>query len=499
LVAVDEAHCISQWGHDFRPDYLRVGEVLAALKPSRVLACTATATPAVRDEIVARLDLGKDAAVVLRGFARPNLHLSVEEIEGLAARRRATVGHVTKILKRSFAPEGAAIVYAGTRRNTEKVATDFDQAGWRCAPYHAGLDASVRERVNARFAAGELDVVVATNAFGMGIDRPDIRAVIHVQAPGSVEQYYQEVGRAGRDGEPAYGILLSGLSDFGLRKRLIDLGRGDGEHDLSQEEWIARQWRMFLDLMRYVEAGSCRHDTILRYFGDEQEVLGGCGHCDICHRLGDGASERPITEEDRVIVRKALSGVARLRRRAGLRALAGSLKGRDTQRLRQLGLTELSTHGILSDHGEDWILILLRRLMTAALVDVTASDYPVPYLTPAGVAVMKGDEPVRVFPPPAGAGRRSGRTGKRRRAKPDVQPVSEDFDEALYEQLKAARLDAARDRGVPAYVICHDRTLREVAALKPRNVDQLAEVHGMGPARIESIGSRLLEVVQRQG
>lgn len=498
LVAIDEAHCISQWGHDFRPDYLRVGEVLRELRPARVLACTATATPSVRDEIVARLALGDDTAVVLRGFARPNLHLSVEEIEGMSARRREALAQVTKVLGRSADPTGAAIIYAGTRRNTEKVAGDFQDAGWRCAPYHAGLDSAVRERVNAQFAARELDVVVATNAFGMGIDRPDIRIVVHVQAPGSVEQYYQEVGRAGRDGQPAHGLLLSGLSDFGLRKRLIELGRPDGDHDESLERWAKRQWGMFLDLMRYVEAGSCRHDSILRYFGDEQEVLGGCGHCDICERLGDDPDASTVSDEDAVIVRKALAGVARLRRRAGLKALAASLKGKDTQRVRQLGLTELSTHGILGAHSEAWILVLLRRLMTAALVDVTANDYPVPYLTRAGIAVMKGDDPVRVLLPPVGKTRgKSSRHRSSRKSTPDELP--EGFDEGLYESLKEARLDEARQRGVPAYVICHDRTLREVAARRPSNVHELAAVHGMGPARIESFGSRLLEVVSQSG
>ncbi|MEZ4441717.1 MAG: ATP-dependent DNA helicase RecQ [Polyangiaceae bacterium] len=498
LVAIDEAHCISQWGHDFRPDYLRLGEVVAALEPPRVLACTATATPAVREEIVARLGLAEDAmAVVLRGFARPNLTLAVEEVDGLSARRRLALARVKQALGAPRAPRGGAIVYAGTRRNTEKVAVDFEEAGYRSGAYHAGLDPAVREDVGARFASGELDVVVATNAFGMGIDRPDIRIVVHVQTPGSIEQYYQEVGRAGRDGQPAAGVLLSGMSDFGLRKRLIEMGRPDGEHSESVEAWKARQWGLFLDLMRYVEAGSCRHDFILRYFGDEREVLGGCGHCDVCGSL-EAEGERKVSEEDALVVRKALAGVARLRGRAGLKALAASLHGSDTQRVRELGLTQLSTHGILSAHSEAWIMVLLRRLMTAGLVDVTGSDFPVPFLTQAGIAVMKGDAPVRVLLPRTGAGQK--RAGQRRAGGgsrgPRPIPVDDpDFDGALYEKLKEARLEAAKERGVPAYVVCHDRTLREMAAQKPRTREQLAEVHGMGPARIESYGDRLLRVL----
>jgi ATP-dependent DNA helicase RecQ len=282
LVAVDEAHCISQWGHDFRPSYMRIGAVLERLRPKRVLACTATATPLVRSEIQERLGLESEhAAVILRGFSRPNLHLSVVESDVAAERRKRMLQALADALGEPTSPRGGAIVYAATRRNTEKVADAVSKAGWRAAAYHAGLSASLREQVNEAFAARRLDIVVATNAFGMGIDRPDIRTVVHVQAPGSVEAYYQEVGRAGRDGQPAHGLLLTSSGDLGLRRRLIGYS-GDGDRDAAH---VQQQWRLFLDLMRYVEAGTCRHDFILRYFGDDQETLGGCGHCDVCERL----------------------------------------------------------------------------------------------------------------------------------------------------------------------------------------------------------------------
>ncbi|MGB5694432.1 MAG: RecQ family ATP-dependent DNA helicase, partial [Polyangiales bacterium] len=195
LLAIDEAHCISQWGHDFRPSYLRLGEVIERLRPSRVIACTATATPIVRQEIQERLGLGSsESAVILRGFSRPNLHLAVIESDSSAQRRQRLLAALREALGIPENPRGGAIVYAATRRNTEKVAEVIRREGWRVAAYHAGLSAAVREEVNRRFADRSLDVVVATNAFGMGIDRPDIRAVVHVQAPGSVEAYYQEVG-----------------------------------------------------------------------------------------------------------------------------------------------------------------------------------------------------------------------------------------------------------------------------------------------------------------
>ncbi len=484
LVAVDEAHCISQWGHDFRPDYLRIGEAIRDLRPPRVLACTATATPAVRGEIMDRLSMPADTRLVLRGFARPNLHLAVEEVDKLSDRRRLAVREVQRALGSPAQPAGAAIVYAGTRKNSEAVARLFSDAGWRSGAYHAGLDAAVRERVSASFAAGDLDVVVATNAFGMGIDRPDIRVVAHVQAPGSIEQYYQEVGRAGRDGLPAHGILMRGTDDYAFRKRLI-AGSGDGHDDAYRD----RQWGLFLDLMRYAEAGSCRHDFILRYFEDEHEVLGGCGHCDVCAQVGDGASPAvALSDDDRLTVRKALAGVARLRRRAGLTALAASLHGTDSERVRKLGLDRLSTHGILSAYSEEWILALLRRLMTAALVDVTAGDFPVPFLTPQGVAVMKEQAPVRVIPPPHRAWRRIPKKASAASSVPDA-------DRDLFEALKRVRSTRAKERGVAPFVVAHDRTLAEIAAQRPRNLADLERIHGMGPSRVDAYGDSFLAVV----
>jgi len=492
LVAIDEAHCISQWGHDFRPSYLRLGEVLERLKPSRVIACTATATPIVRREIQARLGLASDrSAVILRGFSRPNLHLEVVESDSSADRRKLMLGAIRHALGDPTSPNGGAIVYAATRRNTEKVAAAVSKAGWRAEAYHAGLPSTVREDVNRRFAERSLDVVVATNAFGMGIDRPDIRTVVHVQAPGSVEAYYQEVGRAGRDGQPAHGLLLTSSGDLGLRRRLIGFS-GEGSADPAH---VQQQWRLFLDLMRYVEAGSCRHDFILRYFGDEQETLGGCGHCDVCERLGgaiDESSSGGASEADAIVVRKALAGVARNQGRAGLTAVAEMLHGADNERLRRLGLTSLSTHGLLEAHPKAWVLALLRRLITADLVDITTSEFPIPFLTPSGVAVMKGQEPVRVLLPPADAGRAREKKPSRSRGSSELP---ENVDPLLFERLRETRLDLAREKGVPAYVVCHDRTLLEIAAARPSSMEALANIHGMGPARITSYGEPFLAAV----
>jgi len=496
LLAIDEAHCISQWGHDFRPSYLRLGEVIERLRPSRVIACTATATPIVRQEIQERLGLGSsESAVILRGFSRPNLHLAAVESDSSGQRRQLMLGALRDALGMPESPRGGAIVYAATRRNTEKVAEVLRREGWRVAAYHAGLSAAVREEVNRRFADRSLDVVVATNAFGMGIDRPDIRAVVHVQAPGSVEAYYQEVGRAGRDGQPAHGLLLTSSGDLGLRRRLIGFSGGREPGGVPDPAHVQQQWRLFLDLMRYVEAGSCRHDFILKYFGDEQETLGGCGHCDVCERLeerGEEGAVRSASDAEALVVRKALAGVARNQGRAGLTLVSEMLHGTDNERLRRLGLTELTTHGLLRDHPRPWVLALLRRLITAGLVDLTAGEFPIPHLTALGISTMKGEAPVRVLVP-------SPEAGRMRRAKKDRTPADrelpDDVDPSLFERLRATRLEIARAKGVPAYVICHDRTLLEIAAYKPASMKALADIYGMGPARLQSYGEPFLDTV----
>jgi ATP-dependent DNA helicase RecQ len=493
LVAIDEAHCISQWGHDFRPDYLRLGDVIARLDPPRIVACTATATPSVRREILLRLGLPPETRVLLRGFARPNLHLEARTVERPAHRRRDAVAAVRQALGAPGDPQGGAIVYAGTRRGSEQMAAELERDGWRAAPYHAGLPAESRAEVNRRFSTGELSAVAATTAFGMGIDRPDIRVVIHTQAPGSIEALYQEVGRAGRDGQPALGLLLTSSADFGLRRRLIDR---DAETSGSQEH-RDRQWQKFLDLMRYVEAGSCRHDFILRYFGDEQETLGGCGHCDVCERLehrGVDGTDGVAPEGDALVIRMALSAVARVRGGAGLRAVADMLHGTDSAKQRKLGLHRLTTHGLMHDRPVEWILALLRRLLTAGLVDVTGDAFPVPFLTAEGVAAMKGEATPRVLLPDTHVPKRRPRRADARAPSPDPDPAVS--GSPLFTALREERARLAREHGVPAYVVCHDRTLAQMAVDRPTTRSALLAVHGMGPARIDRWGDPLLAIVK---
>ncbi|WP_437281797.1 ATP-dependent DNA helicase RecQ [Sorangium sp. So ce375] len=562
LVAVDEAHCIVQWGHDFRPDYLRIGDALARLRPPRVLACTATATPDARDEIIRRLGWplpapdapgdgdavsGRGRApdepppkVILRGFARPNLHLQVSAVDGPREAGRRTARALLEALGDPGRPRGAGIVYAATRKGAERLAEALRDAGWNAEAYHAGLAPESRARLSAGFADRSLSVVVATNAFGMGIDRPDVRLVVHAQPPSSIEAYYQEVGRAGRDGAPARGLLLFAPADIALRRRLCQLGEGGGE---ASADDAARAWGLFRELLRYVDAATCRHDFILRYFGDEAESLGGCGHCDVCLEVDAlEASDPAALARDNDLVRRALAGVARVKGGAGMQAVASMLVGDTNERVRRMGLDRLSTFGVLAGKSHDEAMSILRALLANDWIDLTTGEFPVPLITPAGWRVMRGDVAARVRLPLPAARRRPPRRAApgpspaarppaaapsgTARTPPALQAFSsaathddaarpaqtaplpasreqaasgvelEERDVPLFEALRAHRAALAKEKSLPAYVIAHDRTLREIARIRPASLDDLALARGMGQAKISSYGEGILRVVR---
>ena len=514
LVAIDEAHCISAWGHDFRPDYLQLDELVRLLPSACVLACTATATPIVRDEILERLGLAADTPQLIHGFARPNLALRAAEVLSRRERDRLLDGVLVETLRAPGAAAGTAIVYAPTRRGTEEEAQRLARRGWVVEAYHAGMSGEQRDRVQNAFMAGELEVVVATNAFGMGIDRADVRCVAHLAPPGSLEAYYQEAGRAGRDGEPAVCLLLVSPGDMALRRHLIE---SDAAGDAADADLIRHKWNMFLELMRWAEGGSCRHDAILRYFGDEAETLAGCGRCDVCLRLAD----EPEQDEQQItmLVRKALSAVARVHTRFGLAAAVKLLKGAADARLQRAGLHHTPTFGVLGDHPEEWLLRLLRRCVTAGWVDFSGGDRPVVTITPEGREVMQGRRPARLLLPPRlryarveAAGRAAPGTAAADaafqgglRMSPDgarQAPALEDAEldargHVLFEALRAFRLAEARRQKVPPYVIASDRSLRDIARLRPATAGALELAHGIGPTKVERYGAAILEIVRQ--
>ena len=502
LLAIDEAHCISEWGHDFRPEYLQIGELVRELAQARVLACTATATPIVRDEILARLGLHPDATPqLIQGFARPNLALSVREDDDRRSRDRAVDLFLTHALGREpgRAPlrslaSGTAIVYAPTRKAAEQEQARLAGQGWRCKAYHAGLDPSVRERVQDQFTLSGLDVVVATNAFGMGIDRADVRAVVHLAPPSSLEAYYQEVGRAGRDGHDAHALMLIAPGDMPLRRRLIERGSEDSP---PQPAVVEHKWNLFLELMRWAEGGSCRHDAILRYFGDEGEALGGCGRCDVCLDLARGTAD---PETVTLIVRKALSAVARIHRRFGMAAAANLLAGRADDRLERSGLVHTPTFGSLKEYDPAWLMRLLRRCIVAGWVEFSGDDKPMAVLTEPGRRVMKGEAPARLLLPALdhprlpGAGKSAAKATRGPAASTD-EVALDAAGLALFQRLRGRRMELAGRDSVPPYVVASDRSLRDLALLRPRSREQLLLAHGIGPAKADKYGPELLAVI----
>jgi ATP-dependent DNA helicase RecQ len=489
LVAVDEAHCISEWGHDFRPEYMQIGALLAALPGARVLACTATATPIVRDEILGRLGLPPDTPQLVRGFARPNLALRAVEGGGARDRAASVDAALAEALGTPKAGRGSAIVYAPTRRTAEAEADRLARQGWRAAVYHAGLSADERERAQRGFMGGTLDLVCATNAFGMGIDRADVRAVIHLGPPGSIEAYYQEVGRAGRDGGDALGLLCWSQQDLPLRRRLLELPSGPLETDA---EMVEHKWNLFLELIRWAEGGSCRHDAILRYFGDEAETLHGCGRCDVCLRLNDADAS---TEADAAqLARMLLSGAARVHRRYGLKQAVRLLRGETEERLERDGLTGVATFGVLRDRSPEWIARALGRCVTAGWISFTGDERPMIVLTDDGRRVMRAERPARWLPPPALEPAKVKSGGRSRRAAAAVEGLDAGA-QTLFEALRRERVELARAQGVPAYVVAHDRTLRELAQARPRSAQELMDVPGFGPRKTEKFGEAFLRVI----
>lgn len=490
LVVIDEAHCISEWGHDFRPEYRQIGLLLPQLPDARVLACTATATPIVRDEILEQLGLSGDTPQLVHGFARPNLALRAREVSG----KHERASHVDAVLSEALgAPgsnRGTAIIYAPTRKATEEEANRLAHQGWRTAGYHAGMTGTVRDRVQREFFNGALECIVATNAFGMGIDRADVRVVVHLAPPSSIEAYYQEVGRAGRDGKDAIGLLLMTPNDMPLRRYLIERGTDGRAPDPAV---IQHKWNMFLELMRWAEGGSCRHDAILRYFSDEGETLHGCGRCDVCTQLADEGEQNP--EQVAIIVRKALSAVARVNGRFGLQVAAKLLSGDEDPRLTHSGLSNTTTYGILSDHSESWLTRLLRRCVTAGWVDFIGQDRPTVMLTEEGHEVMRALRPARLLLPPKHIKISAPKPATRRR---QVVPEQEELDATgyeLFEALRRHRLELARAGHVPPYIIASDRTLRDLAHLRPRTLDDLKLAHGIGPVKAARYGPSFLTII----
>ena len=463
LFAIDEAHCVSQWGHDFRPDYLALSVLHERWPAVPRIALTATATEATRREIAERLDL-RDAEWFVSSFDRPNIQYRIEP-------KNQPLSQLLSLIRTEH-PGDAGIVYCLSRASVEKTADALVAEGIEALPYHAGLDAGVRARNQARFLREDGVVMVATIAFGMGIDKPDVRFVAHLDLPKSVEGYYQETGRAGRDGLPSTAWLAYGLQDVVQQRRMIDDGEGDRAHKQRMGQHLDA-------MLALCETVTCRRQQLLNYFGQSSAP---CGNCDTC-------LSPPEAFDGTVPAQKLLSTVVRLQRERNQRFGAGQLidilLGRETDRVRQHRHDELRTFGIGTELTEQEWRGVVRQLLAQGLLAVQG-EYGTLGLTPAAGSVLDGSRQVMLRREPE----RRTRTAKRS-AGVELPEGSRD----LFEKLREWRAGVAREQGVPAYIVFGDATLRGIAVTRPGSLAELATISGVGEKKLEAYGDGVLEVV----
>ena len=466
LFAIDEAHCISQWGHDFRPEYRQLAMVRTRYPAVPCIAVTATADAPTRKDIVEKLDL---PTLYSDGFDRPNIRYDV-----------AVKDNPRKQLKRFLAeqqPDDSGIVYCLSRRKVEEMAGWLSEQGYRALPYHAGLDAATRAGNQERFLNEDGIIIVATIAFGMGINKPDVRFVAHLDLPKNIEAYYQETGRAGRDGLPAVAWMVYGLQDLALQRSMIQ----SAEMPDEQKRIKLQKLNAFLG---FCETTVCRRQVLLRYFDDG---CAPCGNCDTCLRP-------PKTIDGTIAAQKILSCIYRTEQRFGSGYIVDVLLGKDNERIRSFGHHRLSTHGIGGEHSAREWQSLIRQLVAHDLIQVDLDNHGRLVMTEAGRRFIKAKSTIdlRLDPPTTGEAVPAAAGGLRPQP---PQSLESDQEKALFAALKALRLAIAKEQAVPPYVVFHDRTLIDMAVKRPTTLDALSTVHGVGQSKLKKYGQAFLDAV----
>ena len=476
LFAIDEAHCVSQWGHDFRPEYIGLSMISERFPEVPRIALTATADDVTRREIVDRLGLG-NAPQFVASFDRPNIRYEIVDKQNAQTQLKAF------ITERHAGDAG--IVYCLSRAKVEDTAAALTKAGIEALPYHAGLDAGLRARNQDRFINEDGVLIVATVAFGMGIDKPDVRFVAHLDLPKSIEAYYQETGRAGRDGKPSSAWMTYGLSDIVQQRRMIDESTG--------AEAFKRASIGKLDaLVSLAETTNCRRTRLLGYFG-ETPGAAKCGNCDNC-------LSPPLVRDGKVIAQKLLSCAYRTGQRFGAMHLIDVLVGRETERVKQFGHDRISVFGIGSELNEKQWRAIVRQLVAMGHLQPDSEAFGALKLTETARGVLKGETEVMLREETAGSRIRASRTKSRRG---DIAPraagAGKAGDPSLVGALRAWRSEVARQRGVPAYVVLHDSTIDGIATQRPATLSRLRDIPGIGDKKLEHYGDQLIALVKAGG
>ena len=470
LMAVDEAHCVSQWGHDFRPEYLQIAHLREHFSSAPLLALTATADPLTQKEIRERLGLTQDP-VFSSSFDRPNIRYQITVKD---AGREQLLDFI-----RTHHPGQAGIVYVLSRTNTEETAAWLTQKGVTALPYHAGLEAEMRRKHQARFLREDGLVMVATIAFGMGIDKPNVRFVAHLGIPKSVEAYYQETGRAGRDGEPASAWMAYSLDDVVKLRRMIEGGEG-------AEAYRRLMGQKLNTMLGLCETVSCRRQSLLSYFGEGHS--GNCAGCDNC-------LQPPKTWDATIAAQKALSAVYRTGQRFGAGHVIDVLLGKETEKVTQNGHNKLSVFGVGKELEKRQWDSVFRQLVAADYLEVDLEGYGTFKLNPKSWAVLKEGQKVWLREdPPA---RKIEKTSRRDKSIPREPIVLEGQEASLFEALRSLRAQLANEQNLPAYVVFHDSALREMVAQRPKTLNEFAQIPGVGETKLKRYGAAFLEVLTR--